>query len=357
LKTNFNSEIDNEYQDVNENEEIYARSRIYGDFEFDQLKTKKGQKLKFEYNDQGKISNLNEIGEHGITRYKNESKVSNTITLKNSTLLYQSEDNETNIEKDMWVKGVRRAATWIEPSAQKIKERLNDWGFKDSNNLRVLGHSLGSILSSELSHKFGDKLENRASLFIALDPPSENGGYDTTRGGLFNALIGTQIETRTKSDDEINKDYEAKGITPYMVNNERNRTPFLISSRKSRSFYGKFSFAGNRILAAGANESYEIDYGLKNYFKDVGAEHQYVVKTFEKQISQIKLLDTDTNTNRVLNLQNLWQDKTFWEKSMGRKSSDSGELTGIVPDGLNVMNVKLIDKDRGITRDQKFQAK
>ncbi|MGL4757925.1 MAG: hypothetical protein ACRCXZ_01195, partial [Patescibacteria group bacterium] len=246
--------------------------------------------------------------------------------------------------------GVKRAATWIEPTAQKLKEKLNDWGFNDGNKLRVVGHSLGSILSSELSYK----LPNKAAKLIALDPPAENYLMRNNITGIYHTAGNFVINSRVPlGDEKDNEWYEKQPIIPYKVNESRERRTFTFDSQSSKAFYGKHSFAGNRQYASTAHESYEIDYGYSTYFMDAGAEHQNVVKTFTRMIKDIDFRDEQTKQQRVLNLEDVWKDHSQrFIREKGKKGTDNGELEGIRENSLNHMWVK--ESILGFQTDNKY---
>jgi hypothetical protein len=121
-----------------------------------------------------------------------------------------------------------------------------------------VGHSLGSILSGEISSRFGG-----AKTLIALDPPSEP--------------LGTY------------KVYK---------NLDQTRKNFDQYAQFSRSFVGKNSFAGNQGFAKTANEKIVVNF---NSTTDFGTEHGLVVQTFNNLISSQKVnvsnsfLSQDTN--------------------------------------------------------------
>ena len=86
-----------------------------------------------------------------------------------------------------------RAATWINPVAEFAVEALNDYYGIDSlaasQSLNLVGHSLGSLVSSEIGRLYRDGLtvENEtvvtgnnegARTITALDPPSARNGDD-----------------------------------------------------------------------------------------------------------------------------------------------------------------------------------
>ncbi len=85
---------------------------------------------------------------------------------------------------------------WIEPTAIQIKKKLTDWGFTNKDKLFLMGHSMGTIMSAEISSQFG----NQAKLLIALDPPRSTAptGQFTTNdvtGRTFNSFAGRAQRT------------------------------------------------------------------------------------------------------------------------------------------------------------------
>jgi hypothetical protein len=154
--------------------------------------------------------------------------------------------------------------SWIGRVSDEVTSTLSKWGFSpndpnNKNRLRVVGHSLGSILSGEISQRYGG-----AKSLIALDPPSES----------------------------------ISGTYKVYINPDQNRKNFNEYAQFSRSFVGKNSFAGNQDFAKTANEKF-----VMNFYStaDSGTEHSLVVKTFERLISdqQINVSQayTQTNTN------------------------------------------------------------
>lgn len=147
------------------------------------------------------------------------------------------------------------AASWISSVADFASQKLRDWGITSGNSLNFIGHSLGSLLSSEIASRFGS-----ANTITALDPPSEinlippllagGQGYD-----INGAVFGTQ---RPRRFDSV--------------------------SNFSRAFLGSRSVAGNDEFASWADESILMDFGAR-VGGDTGQEHSWVVNTFEKLIN------------------------------------------------------------------------
>jgi murein DD-endopeptidase MepM/ murein hydrolase activator NlpD len=72
-----------------------------------------------------------------------------------------------------------QSALWTEATSQKIKDRLNAWGFNDNTKLKLVGHSMGTILNGEIGNRF-----NKASYSMSLDNPSSlNSGYLVNTSG------------------------------------------------------------------------------------------------------------------------------------------------------------------------------
>ncbi len=263
--------------------------------------------------------------------------------------------------------GVRRAATWIEPTAQAVKNKLIKWGMPDDGSkIRAAGNSLGSILSGELTNKF----DNKGDALIALDPPSENNsGVKSTFEGVVEefdkkhycgiSLLKEVVirkfvlpvivpyhfgnclyKSLTQDNDAIlNQRHKDLGYTKYKVNLNQERGSFSNQADKSRAFYGKFSFAGNRQLASTAHESYQIDYHYGNVYADKGNEHQHVVSTYVRMANQIQLLDEDTKQYRVLHLNDIWTNHNDWIREMGIDKTDTGQIDGNKPDDILSMEV------------------
>jgi hypothetical protein len=58
---------------------------------------------------------------------------------------------------------------WIRPTAEEVGIKLREWGFDNGNNLRMAGHSMGTIMINEIAKEisYGDV----AGLYF-LDPPN-----------------------------------------------------------------------------------------------------------------------------------------------------------------------------------------
>jgi len=113
---------------------------------------------------------------------------------------------------------VLNAAKWINPIAEVVADKLRVWGLTNGTKINLIGHSLGSLLSTEIAARVGF-----AQTITALEPPSESFGlYD--------------LDGRTTSFRERPKSFSG-------------------FSNFSRAFVGSTSFAASSEFAATADES------------------------------------------------------------------------------------------------------
>ncbi|AFY55680.1 Calx-beta domain-containing protein,putative calcium-binding protein [Rivularia sp. PCC 7116] len=182
-------------------------------------------------------------------------------------------------------KGNFRAATWISPVAEFAVKALNDFYGIDtqqaSESLNLIGHSLGSLVNSEMGRIYRDGLllENNnflagntegARTITALDPPS-------ARNRDENPLF-----------DDANEDiYDVDG----RVKGTQAPEKFADVSVFSRSYVGEKSIAGNPELAVTADEAFQMDFGtISEFATDFGSEHGRVVRAFNNIIDQQGLI-------------------------------------------------------------------
>ncbi|MEO1184956.1 MAG: hypothetical protein AAFX46_09740, partial [Cyanobacteria bacterium J06636_27] len=178
-------------------------------------------------------------------------------------------------------RGNFRAATWISPVAEFAVQALNDfYGISTqsaSQNLNLIGHSLGSLVNSEMGRIYRDGLllENNnflsgnnqgARTITALDPPS-------ARNRDENPLF-----------DDPNEDiYDVDG----RVEGTQAPQKFADVSVFSRAFVGEKSIAGNPELAVTADEAFQMDFGtISEFATDFGSEHGRVVRAFTNTVNQ-----------------------------------------------------------------------
>ncbi|MBV6627487.1 MAG: hypothetical protein KI793_31965 [Rivularia sp. (in: Bacteria)] len=193
-------------------------------------------------------------------------------------------DGAYGIDYSALGKGNFRAASWIDPVAEFAVEALSEYYGIDSlaasQSLNLIGHSLGSLVSAEIGRLYRDGLtvENEtvvtgnnegARTITALDPPS-------ARNRDENPLAVDPVEDIYDIDGRI------EGI----------QTPetFADASVFSRAYVGEKSIAGNKQLALGADEAFEMTFGTESELTDFGSEHNRVVRAFTNTINQQGIL-------------------------------------------------------------------
>jgi Lipase len=68
---------------------------------------------------------------------------------------------------------VHRSATWVGPIARSVFDKLQMWGLSHGSDLNLIGHSLGSLLVSEIARTCLETTGVKAGNLIAIEPPSE----------------------------------------------------------------------------------------------------------------------------------------------------------------------------------------
>ncbi|MBD1830976.1 hypothetical protein NDI47_16970 [Microcoleus vaginatus GB1-A2] len=201
-------------------------------------------------------------------------------------------DDENDLESSLRV-GNYFAAKWIRPVAEfVVTELLNKLKIDSgaaSENLNLIGHSLGSLVSGEIGRLYkegfkddkGNEIKPNGvgvNTITALDPPSESSIDLLTLGGVDYDLDG-----RNTQADSPNK--------------------FSEVSNYSLALVGARSLAGNQQLAATADESFQMDFGGLSVPVN---EHGQVVQTFTNLLNQIKkdqplgLLQQEIIKDRIL---------------------------------------------------------
>jgi hypothetical protein len=91
---------------VTDSDELYARTRVYGDFTLSNLTSKENQNINFNYSDiKEKVIGLS------AGKYLNESEKSNILRPDRSIINTNTDDNKTQIDATMYVKGDRSDRT------------------------------------------------------------------------------------------------------------------------------------------------------------------------------------------------------------------------------------------------------
>ena len=171
------------------------------------------------------------------------------------------------------------AATWIGPTAQATVEALEEKFGIDSTNaqekLNLVGHSLGSLVSSEIgqiyrtgTNRGGERITAPNKLGVrtitALDPAAE-----------------TNLRPDIVFGEESGYDVDGR------VEGRQTPADFAENSAFSRAYIGRKSFFGNPLFADSADETYELDFGnLVDPILSKNREHNRVVKTFTNLIDR-----------------------------------------------------------------------
>jgi hypothetical protein len=180
---------------------------------------------------------------------------------------------------------VNEAAKWITPTARSVKTKLNEWGLEDANKLNFVGHSLGTLLSAEISEQFNNDGQGKANVGLLLDPASQLSPAGT------NIFRDYDLDGNTP-DEQTALGKDAEGYF-------RNRFAY------SRVFVGANSVAGSDRLSQTAHDSFELKFnGIPSGigFEQLGKEHFEVIETFYRLNDDTKLYDNYfdySNLNRL----------------------------------------------------------
>ena len=184
---------------------------------------------------------------------------------------YNGNPNNTAIATAQGGNGI--AATWISATAEFVVKALErEYGvdsFSANQSLNLIGHSLGSLVSSEIGRIY-ESGENRAGERITN---SNNQGVRTI------TALDPAAEINLKPDwifgEESGYDVDSS------VEGRQTPANFKDSSYFSRAYIGRRSIAGNPIFADAADEAYELDFGNTiDPILSKNTEHGRVVKTF-----------------------------------------------------------------------------
>lgn len=166
------------------------------------------------------------------------------------------------------------AATWIRPVAELAVRKLQALGIDGnaaSNSLNLIGHSLGSLLSSEIAAIYLEQSGVKVKTITALDPPS------VTNENLPVAVASNAVSGLLDNFRLYDLDGRADGT--------QEPENFRDVAESSRAFVGSRSIAGNQKLAATAHNSFQMNFGREFRFSPA-QEHGWVVDTFINLISQ-----------------------------------------------------------------------
>jgi hypothetical protein len=156
--------------------------------------------------------------------------------------------------------GANRATTWVRPVAVQASNELREWGLKDARNLRLVGHSLGSLIIHEISREMGGNSE----IAIALDPPRS--GRKIQNSPSVNIQDFNQLSTFSRS----------------YVGRHSKCGSHEISKSSSESIYVNFKRADKDVNEDGACKEHA-------WVKDVYMEMLTGVSTSNQQYSGVVL--------------------------------------------------------------------
>ena len=178
-----------------------------------------------------------------------------------------------------------RAGTWITPVAEFAVKALKDSYGIDSQtalqSLNLIGHSLGSLISSEMGRIYRDGLSIENETIVT-------GNNQGTR--TITALEPPSARNRDENPfiQDPKKDiYDVDG----RINGIQAPEKFADVSVFSRAYVGEKSIAGNPELAVTADEAFQMNFGtISEFVTDFGEEHYRVISTFNNMINQPGLI-------------------------------------------------------------------
>ena len=235
-------------------------------------------------------------------------------------------------------RGNFRAGSWITPVAEfAVKSLKNFYGIDSQaawQSLNLIGHSLGSLISTEIGRFYRDgmTIENKAIVtgnnqgsrtITALEPPS------------------ARNRDENPFTEDPNEDiYDLDG----RINDTQAPEKFADVSVFSRAYVGEKSIAGNRGLAVTADEAFQMDFGtISEFVTDFGEEHYRVITTFTNTINQQGLIGDLLGIKAYESIDTLPIDD-FDELRIRRE--DNGGYTGIIDVGKNDRASLLIGKSK-----------
>jgi pimeloyl-ACP methyl ester carboxylesterase len=208
----------------------------------------------------------------------------------------------------MGIGGVARqenwhAATWIGPVADWAAQKLKDWGLTDGSFVNLIGHSLGSFMSSEIAARFG-----KVRSITALDPASDDNlvGLKGVPAENYDLDLRDPAENKPRRFDSVSDFSRA-----FVGGKDSSENPF-----------------GDRTLASTAHESFVLDYDRFAPIKT----HGWVVETFRQLIAPSPNQATLANGLFALNDNYRSKREEFRGDSIGFDSRHEGVLRVNEPD-------------------------
>jgi len=176
-----------------------------------------------------------------------------------------------------------RAATWISPVAEFAVKALNDFYGIDfeaaSENLNLIGHSLGVFVNSEMGRIYRDGINSVNQSILG----NEEGVRTIT---VLEAPLAQNLGQNPFSNQSDKDIYDLDGRLEGIQVSER----FADVSVFSRAFIGEKSIIADRELAMSADEVFQMDFGTISELTDFGREHARVLESFPNMINQSGLI-------------------------------------------------------------------
>ena len=217
------------------------RVDLYYDWQFVTLNLRNtpDQKLAEQYGKDGKKPNV-WIVAHGML---DSGESTNMLETTNSIESQFPNDviiqiTWTGAERADWYKNPQLTDEWIRPTAQKIAELLKQWGLDDPQKISLIGHSMGTMVVTEIAREYG----GGTNQIIYLDPPS----YYKLPG--FNSF---------RTDDRKNTDLNESNDAIYKFNHgySTHASPLISRAFTGRAFNGEDGGCGNSGFNQTAQES------------------------------------------------------------------------------------------------------
>jgi hypothetical protein len=219
-------------------------------------------------------------------------------------------DKDANSVKSLSA-DICRVPTWIKPASEVIYNKLQSWGLKKGNNLNLVGHSLGTLMSAEISSRFKENRQGSADKMILLDPPSEKrcAGDFNIYGGGYKVQKSPMVDRVDRFENRANYTYSIVGIRSLAGNHELAQTAH-------NSYWAEFSDSKPIPLTIPI-----INKDIPLLTFDLGNEHTAVVSLFDKLNRSDKLHDKDTK-KEILSSNDYDEHKDFQNNFTGDPKSE-----------------------------------
>ena len=309
--------------DLNDDQNVYAKSFIYGEFDCLGLTCKYDNALLNNRNQSGNSNKVLPVRDNGLGFGSGIEKISTVNTYSDTRLtsfnLYSSPDRskylnnyDNTTSPEVWIlshgmknsydnmrnlassiktqnpnsvillldwSGARDSVAypndtdqWIRPTAQEAVKKLKAWGFNNPAKLKMIGHSMGTLMINEIAKEYQTS-GNTHSLYY-LDPPN------------FFGTNNFKVDDRSTATNTLYT--ETKGYIHH-YNSPTTISRAFTGIKKN----GDGNWCGNSRLNRTAKESISIYFNDKKEiwappFKDCKI-HGNVHETFARLINDQKL--------------------------------------------------------------------